>query len=201
MTEFNGFFVKVSRINTSGYSDDMLIDEAQQIWQKKYGKRFALEHWRKKLKDEPKWTTSIKQSEKEKNKRVNDSAYEDGAQVCPIGREAAKAQHRGKKKMNEVKDGISMLGDNVNKIAEITQERKEREKVTEAQLEISRNQLKVTEVQLKTAKEQKEVKLLEAYNSLLVQDTSQMTQQEKASREIALTSITLMLFGNHEETA
>jgi hypothetical protein len=49
--------------------------------------------------------------------------------------------------MDEVKDGISMLGDNVNKIAEITQERKkEREKMTEAQLEISRNQLKVTEV-------------------------------------------------------
>jgi hypothetical protein len=71
--------------------------------------------------------------------------------------------------MDEVKDGISMLGDNVNKIAEITQERKkEHEKVTEAQLEISRNQLKVTEVQLKTAKEQKEVKLLEAYNSLLM---------------------------------
>jgi hypothetical protein len=181
----------------SGYSDDMLIDETQQMWQKKYGKRFALEHWWKKLKNEPKWTTSIEQSEKEKNKRANDSAYEDGAQVRPIGREAAKAQHRGKKKMDEVKDDISMLGDNVNKIADITQERKkEREKVTEAQLEISRNQLKVTEVQLKTAKEQKEVKLLEAYNSLLVQDTRQMTQQEKASREIALTSITHMLFGN-----
>ncbi|KAF0897991.1 hypothetical protein E2562_037895 [Oryza meyeriana var. granulata] len=45
--------------------------------------------------------------------------------------------------MNEVKDGISMLGDNINKIAEITEERKkERDKVTEAQLEISRNQLK-----------------------------------------------------------
>ncbi|KAF0896351.1 hypothetical protein E2562_021885 [Oryza meyeriana var. granulata] len=59
--------------------------------------------------------------------------------------------------MDEVKDGISILGDNINKTAEITQERKkEREKVTEAQLEISRNQLKVTEAQLMTAKEQKE---------------------------------------------
>jgi hypothetical protein len=95
-----------------------------------------------------------------------------------------------------------MLGDNVNKIAEITQERKkEREKMTEAQLEISRNQLKVTEAQLKTAKEQKEVKLLEAYSSLLVRDTSQMTQEEKACRQIALTSLTSMLFGNHEAAA
>ncbi|KAF0923333.1 hypothetical protein E2562_005294 [Oryza meyeriana var. granulata] len=104
--------------------------------------------------------------------------------------------------MDEVKDGIYILGDNINKTAEITQERKkERKKVTEAQLEISRNQLKVTEAQLMTAKEQKEAKLLEAYTSLLVQDTSQMTQQEKASRGIALTSITQKLFGNHEEAA
>ncbi|KAF0920981.1 hypothetical protein E2562_037896 [Oryza meyeriana var. granulata] len=61
MTEFNGFFSKVSKINTSGYSDDMLIDEAHQMWQKKYGKRFTLEHWWKKLKNEPKWTASIAQ--------------------------------------------------------------------------------------------------------------------------------------------
>jgi len=46
-----------------------------------------------------------------------------------------------------------------------------------------------------TAKEQKEAKLLEVYTSLLVQDTSQMTQQEKASRDIALASITQKLFG------
>ena len=36
-------------------------------------------------------------------------------------------------------DGIVLLGDNINKIVEVTEERKkEREKVTEAQLEISR---------------------------------------------------------------
>jgi len=35
-------------------------------------------------------------------------------------------------------DGIVLLGDNITKIIEVTEERKEREKVTEAQLEISR---------------------------------------------------------------
>ena len=70
MTEFSGFFSTVSKINKSGYSDDLLIDEAQQMYKKKYGKRFALEHWWKKLKNEPKWTASIAQSEREISSRL-----------------------------------------------------------------------------------------------------------------------------------
>lgn len=50
-------------------------------------------------------------------------------------------------------DGIVMLGDNINKIIEVTQERKkEREKVIGAQLEISR-------LNLKAAKKQKKIKV------------------------------------------
>jgi len=48
-------------------------------------------------------------------------------------------QRKGKRKAEQVMDGIVLLGDNINKIVEVTEERKkEREKVTEAQLEISR---------------------------------------------------------------
>ena len=72
-------------------------------------------------------------------------------------------------------DGIVLLGDNINKIVEVTEERKkEREKVTEAQLEISR-------LNLQAAQEQKEAKLIEAYNYLLVRDTSNMSEEAKAS--------------------
>ena len=50
-------------------------------------------------------------------------------------------------------DGIVMLGDYINKIIEVTQERKkEREKVIGAQLEISR-------LNLKAAKKQKKIKV------------------------------------------
>ncbi|PUZ37719.1 hypothetical protein GQ55_9G143100 [Panicum hallii var. hallii] len=57
----------------------------------------------------------------------------------PIGREAAKAECKGKRKAEQVMDGIVMLGYNISKIIEVTQERKkEREKMTEAQVEISR---------------------------------------------------------------
>ena len=73
-------------------------------------------------------------------------------------------------------DGIVLLGDNINKIVEVTEERKEREKVTEAQLEISR-------LNLQAAQTQKEAKLIEAYNNLLVRDTSHMSEEAKASQE------------------
>lgn len=189
LTEFNGFYSKVTKVNKSGYSDDMLIEEAQQMYKKKYGKLFTLEHWWKKLRKEPKWCASAAQLEKNKSKIVDVDDTDDDDEGRPIGREAAKEQRKGKRKVDEVKDGIAMLGENINKISKITEERKkECEKVTEAQLEISRNQLK-------TAMEQKEAKLLEAYTSLLVQDTSQMTQEAKAIRDQALTSLTQKLFG------
>jgi nucleoid-associated protein YgaU len=108
----------------------------------------------------------------------------------PIGRDAAKAQKNGKRKVEEVLDGIVLLGENINKIVEVQQERKqEREKVAAAQLEISR-------IQLKAAQEQKEAKLLEVYSSLLQQDTSQLSEQARINREKTLQKMELKLFGD-----
>uniref|UniRef100_A0A0A9E4T3 Uncharacterized protein n=1 Tax=Arundo donax TaxID=35708 RepID=A0A0A9E4T3_ARUDO len=90
-------------------------------------------------------------------------------------------------------DGVILLGENISKIVEVQQERKkEREKVTETQLEVAR-------LQLKAANEQKEAKLLEVYSALLHQDTSQMSEQSKARREKTLERMELKLFGNHDE--
>jgi hypothetical protein len=41
-------------VNTSGYSNDMLEDEAQKMYAKRFGKPFSLVHWWRMLKDEPK---------------------------------------------------------------------------------------------------------------------------------------------------
>jgi hypothetical protein len=43
------------------------MDEAQKLYEAKYGKPFALVHWWNKLKDEPKWCVSL-----EKNKSIHD---------------------------------------------------------------------------------------------------------------------------------
>jgi hypothetical protein len=64
--------------------------------------------------------------------------------------------------------------------------------VTEAQLEISR-------LNMQAAKVQKEEKLLEAYNSLLVRDTSHMSEEAKARREKTLEMMEKKLFATDEE--
>ena len=70
------------------------------------------------------------------------------------------------------------------------QDRKlEREKVTGAQIKIS-------DTNLKAAKEQKEAKMLEVYNSLLNQATSQLSESQKANRENAIRKIEEKLFGD-----
>jgi hypothetical protein len=113
------------------------------------------------------------------------------SQQRPIGREAAKAQHNGKRKAEGVLDVIVLLGENINKIVEVQQDRKqEREKVSQTQLEISRLQLKATQ-------ERKEAKLLEVYNSLLSQDPSKMS--DRINREKTLQRMELKLFGNGDE--
>ena len=89
-------------------------------------------------------------------------------------------------------DGIVLLGDNINKIVEVTGERKkEREKVTEAQLEISR-------LNLQAAQTQKEAKLIEAYNNLLLRDTSHMSEEAKTSHEKTLQKMEKKLFGTDD---
>lgn len=67
----------------------------------------------------------------------------------------------------------SVLGENVSKIAEITEGVRKSVKSWQTQLQISRNNLEA-------AKEQKEAKLLQAYNLLLAQNTSELSQEAKA---------------------
>ena len=178
-------------MNKSGYSDDQLMDEAQVRYQHKNKKPFSLVHWWRKLKNEPKWCASVAQSEKEKSKSTHVDITDD-SEERPIGKAAAKTERKGKRKAEQVMDGIVLLGDNITKIIEVTEERKEREKVTEAQLEISR-------LNLQAAKEQKEAKLIETYNYLLVRDTSNMSEEAKTDREKTLQKMENKLFGTDDE--
>ena len=141
-------------------------------------------------KNEPKWCASVAQSEKEKSKSTHVDITDD-SEERPIGKAAAKTERKGKRKAEQVMDGIVLLGDNINKIVEVTEERKkEREKVTEAQLEISRLNLQ--------AQTQKEAKLIEAYNNLLVRDTSHMSEEAKTSHEKTLQKMEKKLFGTDD---
>jgi hypothetical protein len=179
--DFNDYWTKATQMNTSGYSDDMLEKVAQDMYANRFGKPFALVHWWKILKEEPKWCAQF-----ETEKEVLDIPKE---QKRPIGRDSAKAEHNGKSKKAKGKEEIVILEDTVEKIAKVHQERNaELAKVTEAQLLISN-------AQLKAAQEEKEAKILQVYNTLLSKDTSNMSEGEKASHVRALHKIEEKLFG------
>jgi len=129
ITDFNDAWTKVTQMHTSGYSDDMLEEEAQKIYESRFGKRFSLVHWWKILKEEPKWCAQFEEKEKDKTEIV-DVPEE---QSRPIGRGAAKAERSGKRKKDNVMEGIVILGNNIEKIIKVQQDRKvECEKVMEA---------------------------------------------------------------------
>jgi len=183
--EFNDYWSKVNQMHTSGYSNDMLEEEAQQMYANRYGKRFQLVHWWKILKEEPKWCALF---ETEKERTEEDDIPEE--QMRPIGRDAAKAERSGKRKKAKDMEGIISLGDSIEKIAKVQQDRKvELEKATEAQLLISNTQLKA-------AQEEKEAKMLMVYNTLLTKSTSNMSEGEKANHARAIQKLEEKLFGD-----
>jgi hypothetical protein len=99
--EFNDYWTKVCQIHTSGYSDDMLEKEAQEMYTNKFGKPFTLVHWWKILKLEPKWCALF---EKDNTEALGIPEE----QKRPGGRESAKAERNGKNKKAKVKDEIGI---------------------------------------------------------------------------------------------
>jgi hypothetical protein len=67
INNFNGCWSAVSKMHTSGYSDDQLMDEAQKMYANgNNDKPFTLVHWWKTLRNEPKFCAQISQMDKEK---------------------------------------------------------------------------------------------------------------------------------------
>jgi hypothetical protein len=150
----------------------------------RFGKPFTLVYWWKILKEEPKWLALF---ETEKDKTEAFVILDE--QKRPLGRDSAKAERNGKNKKAKVKDEIINLGDTVEKLVKVQEDRKmDLEKVTEAQIEISN-------ANLKAANAEKEAKMFTVYNTLLNKDTSNMSKAQKAKHEKAIEKIQEMLLG------
>lgn len=185
INDFNGCWTKVTRVNKSGASDDQLMDEALEMYAERYKKPFTLVHWWRTLKNQPKWCASVAQLEKEKKESpVHIHVDDDQGSERPIGRDKAKAQRNGKRKSEEISEGLASLGDDINKMVAVTQERKQ---ATETHLEMSR-------LKLKAAEADKKAKMLQVYDSLLHQDVSQLSEEAKARREKTLVLIEKKIF-------
>jgi hypothetical protein len=123
---------------------------------------------------------------KRENESIDVDATNDKDVPHPMRREAAKAEHTGKRKADQILDDISKLGDSVTKIIDLTQEcKKDCKKMTESHLWIARDQ--------------KEAKWVESYNLFLAKGTSNMPEEEKGGFEKTLQKIEKKLFSTDED--
>jgi hypothetical protein len=139
-SEWSFVFFLATRVSKIGASDDQLMDEALKMFEAWYKKPFTLIHWWTPLKNQPKWCAYVAQLEKEKQQsQLPIPVDDDIGSKRPMGRDSAKAQRSGKRKAEEINEGLAILGEHINKIVALTQERKQ---ATGAHLEISRMKLK-----------------------------------------------------------
>jgi hypothetical protein len=98
-----------------------MLEEAQKMYANKFGKCFSLVHWWKIIKDEPKWCAQFQESDNYKSEIVNVP----DEQAHPIGRDAAKAERESRKRKQEnIMEGIVILGNNIDKIIKVQEDRK-----------------------------------------------------------------------------
>ncbi|XP_062181718.1 glutathione S-transferase T3-like [Phragmites australis] len=200
INEFNGCWSSVNKTYASGMSDDQRTDKALELYAERYKKPFTMVHWWRTLKDQPKWCAHAEQMVKEKGKNSmvgvdNTSAAASPQDLQrPIGRNKAKAERNGKPRVQDP-EVIVLLGEKIDKFIEgQTIAKQNRIMVTEEQRRMSTEKLEAARLAHSAAVAQKESKMLEVYNSLLLQDTSAMSEREKVNRERMMESMSLKLF-------
>ena len=210
ITIFNSCYEKEKRDHASGESDDQVMERARAAYKVAAKKKrpFALEYWWKAVKDQPKWSKAYPIEEMmNKRSKVNASgAYtssnQDSEDIDPVircrppGRNAAKAQQKGKGKSVQSQDSIS--NENANLFNEL-QLRKTiaAEKLAEATL-IKAEAIKAkAEAENKIADNEKEkakLQTLGMYMALLDKDTSSYDEEAMERHKKMLAYLSEKLF-------
>ncbi|XP_022684446.1 glutathione S-transferase T2-like [Setaria italica] len=214
-------YLKARRLFTSGYSDQMWIDTADKFYLEDNKKAklgpFVLKNVWKICRDVAKWKTyneDLKNARKRKSYRIEGEKDEndDIEEMLerPIGQKAAKKaalaakmKSKGSNLDNDGKSKESAIDvEKLDKFSKIQEDlNANRMKVLELQQKLSSEKLETTRLAHLTAQETKEAKRLEkesnmmqAYNSLISQDTSSMSDEEKAERVAAMNCLRKSLF-------
>ncbi|CAD6268474.1 unnamed protein product [Miscanthus lutarioriparius] len=211
----------VCRLFTSGYSDQMWIDAADKFYlidnkKAKLGP-FVLKNVWKICREVPKWKTyneDLRNVLKRKSYHIEGEVEEDDdieeMPERPIGQKAAKkAAHaaKGKSKGSNLDDDgkakeSAIDVEKLDKFSKIQEDlNANRMKVLELQQKLSTEKLETTRLAHLTAKEtteakrlKKESKMMHAYNTLISQDTSSMSDEEKAERVATMKCFRKTLF-------
>ncbi|XP_040384164.1 uncharacterized protein LOC102700270 [Oryza brachyantha] len=207
---FECAYVKARRAFTSGYSNQMWIDAAHKFYvddnkEAKLGPFVLMEVW-KICREVSKWKTyneNLRNSRKRKSFHLEGDSEEaddtfDEMPKRPMGQKAAKkASLDAKIKSNGSggsDDGHSKKSpiqlDKFDRYSKFQEENNDKcMKLLDRQEKISSEKLEATKIAHLTAQEykegkklEKESKMMETYNSLISQDTSSMSAEEKAQR-------------------
>ncbi|KAL6623680.1 hypothetical protein ACP70R_033559 [Stipagrostis hirtigluma subsp. patula] len=189
---FCGSWKKASASKASGESDVDLMDKALKIYAEEHpteGPFMFKECWDV-LHKEPKWDAYLKHLEglgppikTESNVEEDVGKHfslDDAGDERPIGGKQAKEQHK-RKRMEQ--DSVIDLDDKLSAQNTVNEARKE---MLETQGHVCSEILEAQKLAYLAAKERKKQAVLEAYKSLITQDTTVMSDDERFERMMAL---------------
>jgi hypothetical protein len=209
---FNDCYLKVRRIYTSGYSEDMWLEKADQFYLKESkGSHFLLMNVWNMVRNQAKWITynnpiQIKRKEMQKDNPTEQGGLEDIDLLRPMGQKAAKkAAYESKGKSKDSAIDIDEL-DRFEKVQNDVHAN--RLKLLELQGKLNTEKMEVSKIALQKAKEEKDAKqivketkmmeketrMMETYSCLLSQDTSGMADDMKAEHIAAIRCLRKKLF-------
>ena len=104
VNKWTGILLEIERLNESGSNEVIILEKAHELYKKRMGKKFELEHWYAMLKDQPKWKKVCDPTATGSgsgSKRSNPDSVEHGDEVAggserPEGRKAAKRKSKQK---------------------------------------------------------------------------------------------------------
>ncbi|KAF8729536.1 hypothetical protein HU200_017477 [Digitaria exilis] len=201
---FCGNWKEANDLWASGESDVDLMDRALKSYEvdHKVDGPFMFKHCWDVLRKEPKWDAYLERLEEiePENRKFNvgedvgqhfslDNARDDR----PIGGKQAKEQQKRKRKdqacVIDLEDELHKFVDAQNKASE------GRKEMLETQRLVSSEALEAKKLAYLAAKEHKESTMLEAYRSMMMQDTTVMAEDVRAEHVLALRCFREKLFG------
>lgn len=198
---------EANALYASGESDVDLMDRALKTYENdhKTDGPFMFKHCWDVLRKEPKWDAYLERLQELEPDKRNFSTDEDVRQCFsldnatderPIGGKKAKEQLKRKRKDEAC---IIDLEDELNKFIDAQNTANEgRKEMLETQRQVSSENLEARKLAFLAAKEQKETTLLETYRSLIMQDTTLMSEDVRSEHVLALRCLREKLFSKND---
>ncbi|CAD6256148.1 unnamed protein product [Miscanthus lutarioriparius] len=196
-----------ARVFTSGYSDQMWMDAADEFYLDHKLGPFMIKNVWKICRDVAKWKTyneELKNARKRKSYHLEEDAsqrqWDDGkSKESAIHVEKldklSKSQEEAitnRMKVLELEQKLSSDKIETTRLAHLAaQENRESKKL---EMEGRRLEMESKKLEMEGKKLEKESKMMDAYNNLISQDTSSMTDDEKSERVAAMKCLRKMLF-------